>query len=70
MKKYNSPAFKVIYEQAVDLYKDGLISADEMRDFDKSCLVSGADASPSTSGKRPPLAVSAVGSHAHGRGIK
>ena len=40
MKKYKSPVFKHIHEEAVDFFKDGIINAEEMKEFDQSCLVS------------------------------
>ncbi|GHU01250.1 hypothetical protein FACS1894147_00740 [Spirochaetia bacterium] len=43
MKRYKSPAFKHIHEEAVDFFKEGIISAAEMKEFDESCLVAGAD---------------------------
>ncbi|WP_010263604.1 hypothetical protein [Treponema primitia] len=42
MKKYKSPALRHIHQEAVGLYKHGIINAAEMREFDKDCLVSGA----------------------------
>ncbi|MHC6201573.1 XRE family transcriptional regulator [Breznakiellaceae bacterium SP9] len=40
MKKYKSPIFKHIHQEAMDRFKAGAISADEMRRYDSSCLVS------------------------------
>ncbi|AEF83386.1 hypothetical protein [Leadbettera azotonutricia] len=43
MKKYKSPALKHIHEEALDFFKDGIISTAEMKEFDKDCLVSASD---------------------------
>jgi putative transcriptional regulator len=70
MKKYKSPIFKHIHQEATDLYEGGIITAAEMREFDQSCLVSGANASPvSTGGRRTAMAASAS-SISHGRNVK
>ncbi|GHV73382.1 hypothetical protein AGMMS49940_06840 [Spirochaetia bacterium] len=63
MKKYKSPAFKHIHETALDFYKDGLISAAEMREFDEDCLVPKADTSTPSAGDRSPMV--AAGSTPH-----
>ncbi|GAB6392227.1 MAG: putative transcriptional regulator [Treponematales bacterium] len=39
MRKYQSEALMVCHEMAADLYKSGIISAAEMREFDDDCLV-------------------------------
>jgi len=38
MRKYQSEALMVCHEMAEDLYKSGIISAAEMREFDDDCL--------------------------------
>jgi putative transcriptional regulator len=43
MRKYKSPMFKHIHQEATDLYADGMITAERMKEYDRSCLVSGAD---------------------------
>jgi hypothetical protein len=58
MKKYTSELMKVLHEQAVDFYKDGIINADEMRGYDEDCLekdaLQKADTTTSSTGKRSP----------------
>ena len=38
-KKYESEALMVCHQSAEYLFKVGIISADEMREFDEDCLV-------------------------------
>jgi DNA-binding transcriptional regulator YiaG len=38
-KKYQSEALMVCHQSAEYLFKVGLMSADEMREFDEDCLV-------------------------------
>jgi len=37
--KYKSEIFKVIHQDAVEMYKIGGITESRMRDYDKMCLV-------------------------------
>ncbi|MDR1899220.1 MAG: XRE family transcriptional regulator [Treponema sp.] len=61
MKKYKSPVFRHIHQEATDLFSSGMITAAEMREFDQSCLVSRANTSSSHSVRKPsPAPVSAV----------
>jgi DNA-binding transcriptional regulator YiaG len=68
MKKYTSKLMKVLHEQAVDFYKDGIISAEEMKEYDEDCLTKDAlqkaDTTKPSTGKRSPLA--AAGASPHG----
>ncbi|GHV01989.1 hypothetical protein FACS189485_01390 [Spirochaetia bacterium] len=65
MKKYKSPAFKHIHEEAVDFFKDGIINAAEMKEFDQSCLVSTADTAGASTVKRFPAVAAAPAPHGH-----
>jgi putative transcriptional regulator len=56
MKKYKSPIFKHIHQDATDMFKAGAITAEEMRRYDASCLVSPADASQGRAAHSPALA--------------
>jgi DNA-binding transcriptional regulator YiaG len=38
-KKYQSEILKVLYEDALGLYKIGVIDEVQMREFDEECLV-------------------------------
>ncbi|GHU62110.1 hypothetical protein FACS189445_4800 [Spirochaetia bacterium] len=55
MKKYESELMKVLHEQAVYFFKEGIISADEMKEYDEDCLVQKADTANVAPGKRSPL---------------
>jgi DNA-binding transcriptional regulator YiaG len=66
MKKYKSTAAKVIHEDALDLYKDGIITEARMKEFDKSCLVSNIETAGAGSGERSPMAAAS----AQGRNVK
>ena len=39
MKKYHSEALMVIHQDAEGLHRLGIINDDEMREYDKNCLV-------------------------------
>jgi hypothetical protein len=39
MKKYQSDLLGVLYEEALEDYKLGFISADEMKEWDADCLI-------------------------------
>ncbi|AEF80295.1 hypothetical protein [Leadbettera azotonutricia] len=43
MKKYKSPIFKHIHQEATDRFEAGAITAEEMHRYDAFCLVSPAD---------------------------
>jgi putative transcriptional regulator len=66
MKKYKSPVFRHIHEEAADFFKDGIISAAEMKEFDASCLVAEADTPVSSSRARITMNVSATKPHRQG----
>ena len=54
-KTFYSEALMVVHESAKDLFEIGAISEEEMKEFDKSCLVK----EPETEGisKKPPVPV-------------
>ncbi|GHU59871.1 hypothetical protein FACS189444_6000 [Spirochaetia bacterium] len=58
MKKYKSPIFKHIHQDATDMFKAGAITAEEMRRYDSSCLVSPADTSTPRAAHVPAMAAS------------
>jgi putative transcriptional regulator len=58
MKKYKSPIFKHIHQEATDRFEVGAITAEEMRRYDSSCLVSPAEASTPRPGRIPAMAAS------------
>jgi DNA-binding transcriptional regulator YiaG len=68
LKKYKSAAAKVIHEDALDLYKDGIITEARMKEFDKSCLASNTETSGAGSGGKSPMV--AAGSSPRGRSVK
>jgi DNA-binding transcriptional regulator YiaG len=55
MKKYESELMKVLHEQAVDFYKDGIISDAEMKEYDEDCLVSTTDTAGASTVKHSPM---------------
>jgi hypothetical protein len=65
MKKYKSELMKVLHEQAVDFYKDGIISDAEMKGYDEDCLVQKVDTSASSTGRRSPLVASGASPQGH-----
>jgi DNA-binding transcriptional regulator YiaG len=66
MKKYRNTICKHIHQEATDLFKAGDITAERMREFDQSCLVSGPNISSSPARGKSPLTVSASpGPHGH-----
>ncbi|MFP3040706.1 XRE family transcriptional regulator [Treponema primitia] len=56
--KYKSAIFKHIHQDATDMYKAGAITAEEMRRYDASCLVSPADNSRARATNQPALSAS------------
>jgi putative transcriptional regulator len=67
MKKYKSPIFKHIHQEATDRFEVGAISAEEMRRYDSSCLVSPADTPQGRSAAVPAMA---AGPGTQGRSVK
>ncbi|GHV77733.1 hypothetical protein AGMMS49942_25540 [Spirochaetia bacterium] len=65
MKKYRNEAMKVVHEQASYYYREGIINAAEMKEFDKGCLVSTADTAGASTVKRSPAAAAASEPHSH-----
>jgi DNA-binding transcriptional regulator YiaG len=70
MKKYESELMKSLYEEAKYFHSKGIISADEMKEYDEDCLVSTADIAGATIRGRSPLVAAAIGSAPHGRSVK
>ncbi|GHV93350.1 hypothetical protein AGMMS50268_38530 [Spirochaetia bacterium] len=68
MKKYKSPIFKHIHQEATDRFEVGAITAEEMRRYDASCLVSEATF-PKDVPYTPP-AMTAASPGPHGRSVK
>ncbi|GHU47283.1 hypothetical protein FACS1894200_02380 [Spirochaetia bacterium] len=56
MKKYKNELAQVMYEQAEDFYKDGLMSEEDFREFD-DCLVSESVISASVADPQYPVTV-------------
>jgi DNA-binding transcriptional regulator YiaG len=46
MRKYDSEAMQVIYEEMESLYKDGMISAEQFHEFDDCLVPEPANAKP------------------------
>ena len=67
-KKYKSDAFECIHETAAGLFKAGLLSAAEMKKYDKSCLVQ--EEKPVQLTPRPKTAAVAALSHSGTRNRK
>jgi putative transcriptional regulator len=65
MKKYESELMKSLHEEAKYFHSKGIISADEMKEYDEDCLVSTADIAGDATVKRPPAAAAASGTHGH-----
>ncbi|GHT67265.1 hypothetical protein FACS1894110_12420 [Spirochaetia bacterium] len=55
---------KVVHEQAAYYYREGIINAAEMKEFDEGCLVSTADNAGASTVKRSPAVP-----HPHPTGI-
>lgn len=67
MKKYKSPIFKHIHQEATDRFEVGAITAEEMRRYDSSCLVA-AGTPQSRTARAPAMAAASPGSI--GRSVK
>ncbi|GHU77883.1 hypothetical protein FACS189462_0950 [Spirochaetia bacterium] len=66
MKKHRNEAMKVVHEQAAYYYREGIINAAEMKEFDEGCLVSTA-AGASTVKRSPAVAAAPA---PHGRNVE
>jgi hypothetical protein len=65
MKKYESELMKSLYEEAKYFHNKGIISSDEMKEYDEDCLVSTADNAGASTVKRSPAVAAASGIHGH-----
>jgi hypothetical protein len=70
MKKYRNAVCRHIHQEATDLFNAGDITAERMRGFDQSCLVSGPGVSSPAAGGKSPVTVSAASPDPRGRGVK
>ncbi|MDR0877058.1 MAG: XRE family transcriptional regulator [Treponema sp.] len=62
MKKYKSPIFKHIHQEATDRFEAGAITAEEMRRYDASCMVSPSDVPRGRAASIPVMAATSSGS--------
>ncbi|GHT67735.1 hypothetical protein FACS1894110_13790 [Spirochaetia bacterium] len=65
MKKYESELMKSLHEEAKYFHNKGIISADEMKEYDEDCLVSTADTAGASTVKRSPAVAAASAPHGH-----